>query len=75
MPKAKRKSAPPVHVLRAIHEEDTSLLRAMGRKGGLTRAKKLDIQRSVASLLQEEIVNEHWQRTLEIHADICPIDP
>ena len=74
MPKAKGKSSLPVHVLRAIQEENTSLLRAMGRKGGLSRAKQLDIERTVESLFQEEIAKEHWQQILEIHADICPID-
>ena len=64
----------PHHVIKAIREEDTITLRAMGRKGGAVSARNRDIKKTVAIIYSQEIVDEFWQRDIEIHADICPID-
>ena len=75
MTKHQRRRSLPPHVRKAIFEDDKFLLSQMGKKGGQVAAVRRDVDASINQHYIEMDQNESWRQTLEIHADICPIDP
>ena len=85
MSKAKKKSSPPSHVLRAIIEEDTLALKAMGRKGAESRIKNARIKKEREAeiceifachhrLCEDHELDEWYARAVAANEHICPVD-
>lgn len=85
MSKAKKKFSRPIHVLRAIIDEDTIALKAMGRKGAETRKqnarRKKEREAEVREIfdchhkLCEDLqLDEFYVRAVEANEHICPVD-
>lgn len=77
MSKAKQRLIP-VHVLRAINEEDISALKAMGRRGGLNSAtqkrKRCERNEILAQMCKNEDSEEEYKRVVGANEHICPVD-
>lgn len=85
MSKVRKKSSPPHHVLRAIIEEDTLALKAMGRKGAETRKNNARIKKQREAeiceifdfrhkLCKAHELDESYVRAITANEHICPVD-
>ncbi|HVM73512.1 MAG TPA: hypothetical protein VMU13_01375 [Candidatus Paceibacterota bacterium] len=73
VPKGKREL--PLEVARARYNEDTSTLRAMGRKGAKRAAENRSNNAAEKDFWAEKAAKEELERRMAANEHILPIDP